>query len=364
MRCLLLLVAVVASCVVGDPCAAEVTDVTLMHSPIRLAACSSVTFDTEEALLQSECAAAGGTEADVDAVCLMLRRQWWPAVKLVLPSISERTRIRQLADAIRTGAGAVVDTSRLQGAQRWTGGNEDSVVTPAVQWAQNGTVVAVAIRFSPKKHGPVSVASVLDPSVAIEDRSVKFAAKAKGKPLRFELELELFDRIDAQASSWTGSSAGRLTLTLVKAEAGAMWSALVRPPGASEGAGKARHGHISSWYEMQQHFGSNEDESGDERPKGAQKAPEKAKIPDAGASAAAGAARLAKGRAAPSARDDDEEDGDEGTAGGGGGGSSKGTRSSSKRVRGKKGASGKSLMVRMRKARRRWWKWLLSVFGW
>ena len=51
-------------------------------------------------------------------------------------------------------------------------------------------------------------------------------------PLRFALELDLFGSVDAQASSWSAGSAGRLTLTLVKADEGAMWAALVKPPSA------------------------------------------------------------------------------------------------------------------------------------
>lgn len=353
-----------------DPCDADTTDVRLMSVPIQLASCSAGSFDTEKAILESDCAASGGMDADTDAICLMLRRHWWRAVKLLLPTISARDRVRRFADTIRTGAGAVVDSSRLQGARRWTGGNEESVVTPAVQWAQNGSVVAVAIRFSPKKHGPVSVASVLEPSVELKDQSIKFSAKANGKPLRFQLELDLFGSIDVQASSWSATSAGRLTLTLVKTEVGAMWSALVRPPSAGSADGKPRHGHISSWYEMQQHFGSNEDESGDERPRAAQKPPEKAKmppqVPDAGVSAAAGAAKIAKdGASTPSGGDEQGESADEAASSGSSTTSSKerGGGINSKRGSGKRAAS-KSLLVRVKKARRRWWKWFMSLFGW
>ena len=140
-----------------------------------------------------ECAAA---VEDASSVCLMMRRGWWSATKLATRSVSDdgRRRIRAYADVMKTGAAGIVDSTRNQGARRWTD-SEESMVNPACQWAQNQSVVAVMVRYSPKKHGPVSIASVDEPRVHLNSTHLEFEALANPraesgkKPLRFLLEV-------------------------------------------------------------------------------------------------------------------------------------------------------------------------------
>ena len=47
------------------------------------------------------------------------------------------------------------------------------------------------MRYSPKKHGPVSVANIDGEDVQLNRTHLTFSALARGKPLRFALELEL-----------------------------------------------------------------------------------------------------------------------------------------------------------------------------
>ena len=127
-----------------------------------------------------------------------------------------------------------------------------TLVTPAVLWAQNESCVALAVRFSPKKHGPVSVASVDEPKVELNDSHVYFEALAhpfQRKPLRFVLELDLSQEIVAADSTWSLSS-GRLTATLAKREH-ATWTRLDKNHSISS---VVRHGPISTWFEMAEHF--------------------------------------------------------------------------------------------------------------
>jgi hypothetical protein len=158
--------------------------------------------------------------------------------------------VRQFSEHRRREATAVMQV--LQGEAH----TKAAVVVPAVQWAQNGSQVSLAVRFSPKKHGPVSVASLEEPRVLLTEKHLSFSAAGQsvngGKRLRFELELPLAHAIDAGMSHWT-TERTRITVTMLKAEPGMHWSALATPP-PQDGSG-ARRGHISTWFEMQQQLG-------------------------------------------------------------------------------------------------------------
>ena len=155
-----------------------------------------------------------------------------------------RHQVRHFAEHRRKGNGRV---QLLQGAAH----TKAAVVVPAVQWAQNSSLVAIAVRFSPKKHGPVSVASVEQPKVLITEKHLSFSAAGLsvngGKHLRFELELPLAHAIDAEASTWSAApGGGRLTVQLAKGTVGERWRTLATPP-AADGGG-ARRGHNSTWW--------------------------------------------------------------------------------------------------------------------
>lgn len=219
----------------------------------------------------------------------MMRRRWWRATRTLTPSVGNtgRIQIRQYAEALRDGARDVISlTQQHDNAER-------SLIVPACQWAQNDTAVvsdsahafstddvsraahahtafrthvtmlpsaaalaqAVAVRYSPKKHGPVSVANVDDTDVQLNATHLLFSALAKRsanshRPLRFELNLELEGPIDPELSTWSAGTAGRLTLTLAKANSSLHhWARLAKPP--TDGV---RRGHISTWFEMAEHF--------------------------------------------------------------------------------------------------------------
>lgn len=239
------------SCALGerDACDAAETAVTLLRQPIRLDSCT-MEFEDESSLLSAACAA--GSTHDGTPVCLAMRRGWWEAVRALAPSTSTvgYRRVRQFSEQRRRDAITVMQV--LQGDAH----TKAAVVVPAVQWAQNGSVVALAVRFSPKKHGPVSVATVEEPRVLLTEKHLSFSAAGQsvngGKRLRFELELPLAHAIDTDASRWT-TERTRITAHLVKAESDVHWSALATPP-PQDGSG-ARRGHISTWFEMQQQLG-------------------------------------------------------------------------------------------------------------
>lgn len=226
----------------ANPCSTADPTADMMAQPIRLPSCGS--FDDEPTLLAALCATA--EEHDGGPVCMAMRRGWSDAVRLLVPrtSASGATKVRHFAEHRRKEATAVVQL--LQGAAH----TKAAVVVPAVQWAQNSSLVAIAVRFSPKKHGPVSVASVEQPKVLITEKHLSFSAAGLsvngGKHLRFELELPLAHAIDAEASTWSAApGGGRLTVQLAKGTVGERWRTLATPP-AADGSG-ARRGHISTW---------------------------------------------------------------------------------------------------------------------
>ena len=244
----------------GNPCDASATHKSFMTTPIELQGCPSSPF-ADEATLVRELVQCPDAAADGAAACLAMRRGWRRAARTLTESTDAagRTAIRHFAEASRAGAESVV---KLLG--RSSSGappsSTPSTIVPACQWAQNDTIVAVAVRFSPKKHGPVSVANVDEPDISLNATHVRFHAFARGKPLRFELELVLAARIVPEDSSWkvTGT-AGRMTLQLVK-EVHGTWPSLVGAP-----ADGVRRGHVSTWFEMQQFFDGDGGEEDNDR---------------------------------------------------------------------------------------------------
>lgn len=303
-----------------DACDPSNSAKSLLLSPLRLPGCDEQ-FDTETALLASSCLADAGTHDGSDAACRSIRRQWWQAARALeksgwLSHASGRQRTRHFAQAFRAGAAEVVALV-LRG-----GSAAESTVVPAVQWAQSKTAVAVLVRFSPKKHGPVSVANVDEPEVTLNGSHVSFRAAARGKPLRFELEIELWGAVVEARSSYSLASAGRLTFQLSK-EREDTWPALAAK---REAEGEWR-GHVGTWYEMQEMF-DNEKREAEKAQKEAATAAEKAQ------KEAATAAEKAKVKANTPSR---------------------------KTAKGSEKAQ--SLLERIMAALRRWWRWLRGLLS-
>jgi hypothetical protein len=222
------------------PCCEE-TD---LASPEELAA------PDEQSLLDDGCLARCERPPRAEDVCLAVRKRWWRAARALLQKleVKERDRVRQFLMATKTGAGSVVQDLVMR--------DPDSVsrITPAVQWAQGRTTVRVLVRFSPKRHGPVSVPFVEEPELALNASTLVFSGSGfphGRKPIRFELALPLSRPIDATASTHSFASAGRLTLVLAKGTNGT-WGALCAEAGAGE-----RRGPVTSWWEMQESIGEH-----------------------------------------------------------------------------------------------------------
>ncbi len=226
-------------------CSADVSAAALLAAPLQPPCCDAVPGGEDE-LLASGCGRDCAAAVPAWMVCLAVRRGWWRLARALLPRLAdggERDHLRQFAQSVKDGAARVVSLHQL-------GGSDDAaIVTPAVQWAQSRTAVHVLIRFSPKKHGPVSVSTVTSPSLQINASHVAFTAHGAPlarKPLHFELNLPLAGRIAAERSSHAYGT-GRLTLTLPKADDPDTWAELCVAAEPGE-----RRGHVTSWWEMAQ----------------------------------------------------------------------------------------------------------------
>ena len=249
MFCLAILVGAAATATskpTVDACDARETATALLSMQISLPGCPEP-FDDEELLTKSTCVQSASNANAAHAVCLAVRRHWWGAAKVierVLDSPS-RLRARAFVQTFKSGAAGVIALIIAEGRY----GSDMPLVLPAVQWAQTVSQVNMLVRFSPKKHGPVSVSTVEEPEVALNETHVCFTAFGRPHsraPIRFELRLPMHAPISHADSSWTiAKGGGRLTLVLQKAE-NASWPHLAAPAADGE-----RRGHIGTWYEMQ-----------------------------------------------------------------------------------------------------------------
>ena len=275
-RVIVIALLVAAAAASTDPCDPTLTELDFLAETTPIDAggeCGAFSSEADAVAAQG-CSAAA--EELPPTICLMLRRGWYKGAKAFVPAIRKdsvaRGRVRRLMEEYRAGASDVLSMTNTQGRKNTENSDSDySLITPAVQWAQNVSCVAVAVRFSPKKHGPVSVASVEDPKVALNETHLTFEAVGhpfQRKPLRFLLELELKAKIKPEESTWSASSNGRLTAMLVKAEP-SPWPRLdanetiasddADPEDAAAVTPRRRKGPISTWYEMAEHFRGGKD---------------------------------------------------------------------------------------------------------
>ena len=138
----------------ADPCDVSMTDATLHTAPVVVDGCPTP-FDDEQALLDASTRCAARTSSG-GSVCHSMRRGWWAAARALTPLVDDRgrTSVRQHAEGLRAGAASVNLEVLRGGSSKASGlsGEGLNVVTPACQWAQNSTVAAVAVRFSPKRY--------------------------------------------------------------------------------------------------------------------------------------------------------------------------------------------------------------------
>jgi hypothetical protein len=124
---------------------------------------------------------------------------------------------------------------------------EDSdfqVVSPAFQWAQSMNHVFIQIKFA-HRHDSPGCLEIKDQSVELFKNMLFFKGYCVlgDIPIKFELNLEMFQNINKDESTWDFSSVGRFQLTLKKEMAGMYWDRLLK--NAEENLN-----NMKVWFEM------------------------------------------------------------------------------------------------------------------
>ena len=128
---------------------------------------------------------------------------------------------------------------------------EDSdfqVVSPAFQWAQSMNDIYIQIKFA-HRHDSPGCLEIKDHSVELFKNMLYFKGYCVlgDVPIRFELNLEMFQNIKKDESSWDFSSVGRFQLTLKKEMAGMYWDRLLKE------SNETPH-NMKIWFEMRSKF--------------------------------------------------------------------------------------------------------------
>ena len=125
---------------------------------------------------------------------------------------------RRSVTELRDGAGAVLALMRQTKM-------DEATISCAVMWAQGLYSVHLNVKFAGRLDAPVTVLNVDNEVVSITENRVSFSGIGRQKPKRYVVELDLFDKIDANASSWSFGSVGTVRFTLRKATEGS-WARL------------------------------------------------------------------------------------------------------------------------------------------
>lgn len=185
----------------------------------------------------------GATPGEAD-VLLALKRGWFEAAKRSLSmmrsqgeSVASLTEVRAAATSIRDQAAEVINLMR-------TGANaEETVVNTAFQWAQRPDFLYLNVKFSSRIDGPVTCLNVDNERIEYGNNTLFFEGTGRQKPKLFRLNLTFFGAIDAERSSWSFASVGRISFTIAKVTKES-WPRLLE--------GKAKPKNMHAWYDRQQ----------------------------------------------------------------------------------------------------------------
>ncbi len=121
-------------------------------------------------------------------------------------------------------------------------------VSPAFQWAQSMTHVYIEIKFA-HRHDSPGCLEIKDQSIEIYKNMFYFKGYCVlgDIPIKFELNLELFQDVNKDESIWDFSSVGRFHVTLKKQMANMYWDRLLRD--ANE-----HPTNMKIWFEMRTKF--------------------------------------------------------------------------------------------------------------
>jgi hypothetical protein len=119
------------------------------------------------------------------------------------------------------------------------------VVSPAYQWAQSPSMIFLDVKFSHRLDSPGCL-EVTNPEVQITESKLTFTANCarSTQRIRLSLEMEFYTQINAEESSYSFTSVGRLNVNLKKKEDSA-W------PKPMKGR---KPNNVHTWWEMKEKY--------------------------------------------------------------------------------------------------------------
>lgn len=119
------------------------------------------------------------------------------------------------------------------------------VVSPAYQWAQSPDIVYLDIKFSHRLDSPGCL-EIISPEVSISETRLTFSGHCarSTQRIKLDLDLEFFTEINAEESTYSFTSVGRLNVNIKKKEA-------ISWPKPMKGK---KPNNVHTWWEMKEKF--------------------------------------------------------------------------------------------------------------
>ena len=102
-------------------------------------------------------------------------------------------------------------------------------ISPAFMWAQSLDHVMLSVKFATRMDSPGCL-DTFDPNITINSTHfvMSISCRIDKQVFRYDLDLELFDEIDANSSYFELGSVGRLYANLTKAGGSSRWRRLLK----------------------------------------------------------------------------------------------------------------------------------------
>eukprot|EP01138_Halocafeteria_seosinensis_P006002 gb/GECG01006135.1/.p1 GENE.gb/GECG01006135.1/~~gb/GECG01006135.1/.p1 ORF type:complete len:472 (+),score=90.99 gb/GECG01006135.1/:1-1416(+) len=150
-------------------------------------------------------------------------------------------------------------------------------IAPAFQWAQSPEDIFLNVKFAHKFDTPSTLGCETEKMV-IRNRKFTYEAKCKEKRKIFSLDLNLYDALDNESSTWSMASVGRAMFTLKK-QTTSPWPRLLKS--------NSKPGNMHVWWDMKAQYESSMRDFEREQANQTKKdEPEEENEPDTAASAA------------------------------------------------------------------------------
>ncbi|CAE7853618.1 unnamed protein product [Symbiodinium necroappetens] len=215
-------------------------------SPLMQALDATLVEAEARKVLEPHMAAIKSLETEV--IELVVMRQWWSlARELVAKSHEQKVdlsfSVRKAVRSLKDEADELLLTLDPKYGQV-------QQVSPSFQWAQNDTAIFLSVKYTVRWNAPGAL-EVTDPSVNMTGNVFNFSGLGKhsNNKYKYFLSVNLFDNIDAQLSSWSAASVGKLSVTLRKRWP-RKWPRLLVDK-------KTKIGNMHLWMEMQEKLDSS-----------------------------------------------------------------------------------------------------------